>query len=74
MQRMNHATAKLIQALMNVSSSFLTKSRCLCKLFLCTNMLLFLQDKAFADGGLDPISDDSDDDVPLGQRRTKVIA
>lgn len=30
-----------------------------------------VQDKAFADGGLDPISDDSDDDVPLGHRMTK---
>lgn len=33
-----------------------------------------LQDKAFADGGLDPISDDSDDDKPLGRRMTKPIA
>ena len=33
-----------------------------------------LQDKAFADGGLDPISDDSDDDRPLGGRMTKPIA
>ena len=29
----------------------------------------WLQDKAFADGGLDPISDDSDDEIPLAQRR-----
>ena len=33
-----------------------------------------LQDKAFADGGLDPISDDSDDDKPLGRRMTKPVA
>lgn len=32
------------------------------------------KDKAFADGGLDPISDDSDDDKPLGRRMTKPIA
>lgn len=32
------------------------------------------KDKAFADGGLDPISDDSDDDKPLGRRLTKPIA
>lgn len=31
------------------------------------------QDKAFADGGLDPISDDSEDDVPLGRRMTKAV-
>ncbi|DBA84694.1 TPA: hypothetical protein ACH3X1_005949 [Trebouxia sp. C0004] len=32
------------------------------------------KDKAFADGGLDSISDDSDDDKPLGRRMTKPIA
>ena len=39
--------------------------------YVCTHNLKLVQDKAFADGGLDPITDDSDDDVPLGHRMTK---